>query len=1101
MAAAVMTCLGATSTSANAATAVDFARDVEPVLRERCLDCHGPDQQKSGFRIDRRSSLLAGGEIGEPAIVPGNPDDSFLIKTITDKADDLVMPPKGRRLTNSQIEAIRTWIAQGAQTPPSFGPDKEKIELTHWSFKPVTRPKPPHATTVRNGNEIDAFIERKLKDSGLAPSAEASRLRLIRRLHLVMHGLAPTRNEIKAFLSDETPNAWSNLVDRVLESPRYGERWAQHWLDLIGFGETHGFETNRERPNAWHYRDWVIDAFNNDKPYDRFVKEQIAGDMLGADTGTGFLVAGPFDQVKGQDPLLRLMQRQDELDGMINTTGTAFLGLTLGCARCHGHKFDPVTQTDYYALQAVFAGVEHADRALPLPEERKAALAKTDKKIADLKARLRPFLRKADYAHLLIDDAQVAAEGGIGVEHIEKPRGNGTNPKGSKPGYADDPGSETRMPNISGGKYTWWTNKPDQPIASYRPRADGRFRVWLSWGSGHGTHSQDARYAIDADGDPRTDNDRIEIAKVDQQRFADSSGGVVRKALWSGFYNGGIHDLKAENAIVLIGGKTGTAITTDVLYLEPVRESDANNTPARPSLRPAVTVKNNVERFAPTEAKFVRFTIEDTNRGEPCIDELEIFSGGKNVALASAGAKAGSSGDFVHPKHKLAHINDGKYGNQRSWISKTQRGGWVQIELAKPAKIERIEWARDREGNYSDRLATRYRIEAAIEPGKWKLIASSADRMKASDNKPTDATYDFASHPEKDAKQGRQWLAEMNAAMKRRNELSKPTLIYAGKFKQPGPTHRLYRGEPTAKREEVAPNAIEAIGALKLTQKSPEKERRMALADWIANRNNPLTARVIVNRLWQFHFGADIVDTPNDFGANGVPPSHPELLDWLASELRGNNWSLKHVHRQILLSATWRQDSRPDPGALKVDGASRLLWRFPPRRLEAEAIRDRVLQASGKLDLRMGGPGFSAFEVDKENVRHYFPKKEYGPEDWRRMIYMTKVRQEKDSVFGAFDCPDASQVVPKRSRSTTPLQALNLLNSRFVNQQAELLAERLKREGGARVQAQVQLAYRLCFGRTAKPGEMSDALSFIAAEGLNQFARAMLNANEFVFVP
>ncbi len=1096
--AAAATCL----TTASPGQAADFSRDIEPILRERCLDCHGPDKQKSGFRVDRRSSLLSGGELGEAAIVPGEPEKSFLLRTVSGDADDVSMPPKGAKLTASQISLIREWIKSGAPTPAGYGPDKERVELTHWSFQPVTRPATPSPHDPTAGNEIDAFIGRKLAQTNLAPSPEASRARLIRRLFLVMHGLAPSREEVDAFVADADPHAWRNLVDRVLESARYGERWAQHWLDLVSFGETHGFETNRERPNAWRYRDWVIAAFNDDKPYNQFVKEQIAGDMLNADAGTGFLVAGPHDLVKGQDPMLRLIQRQDELDAMINTTGTAFMGLTLGCARCHGHKFDPVSQKDYYALQAVFAGVEHADRPLPLPEERKAEIALLDKRVAELKARLKAFLRKADYAQLLIDDAHLAEAGSVGIQYLEKPRGSGTNPKGVQAGHAEDPGSAARMPNISGGKYTWWTNQPGQPIAAYRPRAEGRYRVWLSWGAGHATHSQDARYVIDKDGDIATSVDRNEIAKVDQQRFADGSGGPVRKALWSGFLNAGVHELQPDQAIVLLGGETGSAITTDILFLEPVEADAAARSPKRPGLRPPVSARGNVERFTPTEARFVRFTIESTNNGgEPCLDELEIFAGDQNLALASRGAKATSSGDFTHPLHKLAHINDGNSGNPHSWIAKNRTGGWVQIELAQTAQIDRIEWARDRAGKYTDRLATEYRIEAATEPGKWKQIASSADRMSPAKRPSSDATYDFASHPESDADRGRQWLKEMNALTKRRQELAKPTLIYAGRFKQPGPTHRLYRGEPTARREEVAPNAIEAIGTLKLSKSSPEKQRRMALAEWIASRDNPLTARVIANRLWQFHFGEGIVATPNDFGRNGVPPTHPELLDWLASELMDNQWSLKHLHRVILMSATWRQDSRPDADKLKIDAGSRLLWRFPPRRLEAEPIRDRILQATGALDLRMGGPGFSAFEVEMENVRHFHPKKNYGPEDWRRMIYMTKVRQEKDSVFGAFDCPDASQVVPKRSRSTTPLQALNLLNSRFVNQQAARLAKRLQSEAGADVNSQTRLAFQLCFGRDAMVGELNDARAFIAAEGLEQFARAMLNANEFVFVP
>ncbi|MDC0219133.1 DUF1553 domain-containing protein [Verrucomicrobia bacterium] len=273
------------------------------------------------------------------------------------------------------------------------------------------------------------------------------------------------------------------------------------------------------------------------------------------------------------------------------------------------------------------------------------------------------------------------------------------------------------------------------------------------------------------------------------------------------------------------------------------------------------------------------------------------------------------------------------------------------------------------------------------------------------------------------------------------------------------------------------------------------------MADWIVSDTNPLARRVIVNRIWQQHFGTGLVDTPNDFGRNGVAPTHPELLDWLASTLVSGGWSLKKLHRHILLTQTWQQSSRPQVAALKIDSTSQLLWRFPPRRLEAEAIRDAMLQISGVLDLKMGGPGFSGFEVQMENVRHFFPKKNYGTADWRRMIYMTKVRQEQESVFGAFDCPDASQGVPKRNRSTTPLQALNLLNSSFVMQQAGLFAKRLRKEVGEAPAAQAARAFELCFGRAPNTAELKDATTFIQTEDLAQFTRAMLNANEFVFIP
>lgn len=799
-----------------------------------------------------------------------------------------------------------------------------KHTTDHWSFQPIATVSPPPSDSPFVANPIDVFILRTLAEHKLQPSKQVDRRIRIRRLFLVMHGLPPTRDQIRRFLDGGSSDAWRRLVNEVLDSPRYGERWARHWLDLIRFGETHGFEMNRERPNAWPFRDYVIESLNADKPYDQFVREQIAGDALGKPIGTGFLVAGPYDQVKGGGNLAAI-QRMNELDDMINTTGTTFLGLTLGCARCHNHKFDPVTQTDYYSMQAIFAGVEHGDRLLPVPGEVQENIAAIENEIAGLTRKLARFIPKA---------SEAAA-------------------------------------------------KPDS----------------------------------------------------------------------------------------------------------------AN--------RPPVNPKHNIETFEPRQAKFVRFTIEKTNKGQPCIDELEVFSDGKNLALAGAGAKATSSGDFKHPLHKLEHINDGKYGNARSWISAQHRGGWVQIELPDSARIDRIEWARDREGKYGDRLAVEYRIECAVKPGAWQLVASSKDRRshKAQPKKPAKPAYDFAAFSPSEAEQGKKWLARVDAARMEKAKLQDSAKVYVGRFSQPGVTHRLHRGEPDQKREVVGPDAVAFLTSLGLEGNAPEQRRRLALANWIASKQNPLTARVIVNRLWQHHFGRGLVDTPSDFGANGARPTHPELLDWLAGELMANGWSLKHIHRLILMSGTWQQESRPRAAATAVDASSQLLWRFPPRRLEAEAIRDSILAVTGVLDLRMGGPGFSGFEVQKENVRHYFPKKSYGPEDWRRMIYMTKVRQEQESVFGAFDCPDASQVAPKRSRSTTPLQAFNLLNSPFVMQQAELFAKRLEKESLEADAHRAALAFELALGRPATAGEADEALAFAAEHGWAALCRALLNVNEFVFVP
>jgi hypothetical protein len=763
----------------------------------------------------------------------------------------------------------------------------------------------------------------KLAKGGLAPSRLAGRPVLIRRLHLVMLGMHPSPGEVAAFVNDPQPDAWERLVDRVLDDPRLGERWAQHWLDVIRYAETHGFETNQERPNAWPFRDWVVDALNHDLPYDQFVRGQLAGDALGSSTGTGFLVAGPYDLVKSQDINLTLMQRQNELDGMINTTGTTFLGLTLGCARCHDHKFDPVTQRDYYSLQAIFAGVNHAERMID--QKRDPALAME----------------------------QAALES------------------------------------------------------------------------------------------------RVDSAK-----------------------------------------KELTLLEAGI-----------------PRFKPPVNARGNEEVFEPVPARFIRFNIARANRAEPCVDELEIFAEGKNVALASAGARATASGVYLdgsNPIHQLALVNDGRYGNSRSWIANSSTNACVQIELAKPATIGRIKWARDREGRYNDRLAVEYTFEVATEPGQWRTVASSADRPPTGDGTQTKLEYLLAHLKGEEATKVRQLakrlagdeqrLGEIHAAMRR--------TVYAGTFRQPEVTHVLHRGDPLAKRDEVGPDGIGALGgALGLAPNAPEQQRRLKLAQWITTPDNPLTARVIVNRLWKHHFGTGLAATLNDLGVNGVLPTHPELLDWLAAELVSSGWSLKRIHRLILTSRAWRQSSQPRREALAVDGGSRFLWRFPPRRLEAEVIRDNILLATGTLDSRMGGPGFSGFRVEAENVRHYHPKESYGPADWRRMLYMTKVRQERESTFGAFDCPDFNQTVPSRSRSTTPLQSLSLLNSPFVLQQAGLLAKRLRHESGADSRAQVARACQLALGREPTREELADASGLVAEHTLEAFCRALFNANEFLFLP
>jgi hypothetical protein len=391
-------------------------------------------------------------------------------------------------------------------------------------------------------------------------------------------------------------------------------------------------------------------------------------------------------------------------------------------------------------------------------------------------------------------------------------------------------------------------------------------------------------------------------------------------------------------------------------------------------------------------------------------------------------------------------------------------------------------------------VAVEYRIELSGDGVDWKVVAHSGEREPFGGGN-ADPNAFIAKLPAEKAARARELLSAAGALRGRIEALENGPKAWVANFSQPGATHRLYRGDPMAKREAVPPDALEVIGSLELAMNAPERERRVALANWIASEENPLTARVAVNRFWQFVFGTGLVDTPSDFGANGTRPTHPGLVDWMAAEFVAKGWSVKEMMRLLLNSEAFQQASLPNEKSGQIDADSRLLWRFSPRRLEAEAIRDSILVAAGTLDRSMGGPGFYLLEVQRENVVHYEAKEETGPAEWRRMVYMFKIRQEQDLIFGAFDCPDGNQVIPKRSRSTTPLQALNLLNSKFTMQQADKMAGRIG-EG----EQGVRKAYEVLYGRPASEEEVADALEFVKEHGMVSFCRAMLNTNEFLFV-
>lgn len=1121
--AAAVAVLGLLGVARGAQGADDIFRTrVAPLLAARCGGCHGPDTAESGFRIDLRERAIAGGDSGAVGIVAGRPAESELIARVESSDPESRMPADAPPLSAEERTLLREWITLGAAWPDDWrnlpaallpATTQPAKGAGHWAFQPLTRPAVPAPPAgdpwPATGPlaPIDAFLARRLADAGLAFNPEADPRTLIRRVMFDLVGLPPTPEEIAAFAeacraAGGIERPYGDLVDRLLASPRHGERWARHWLDVVRFAESHGFEMNRARDHAWPYRDWVIAAFNADMPYDEFVRRQLCGDQCGDDAATGFLVAGPHDMVTSPDPVLTATQRADELHDMVSTTGSAFLGLSLGCARCHDHKFDPIPQADYYAVKAVFAGVEHGDRPLRPPddEDRQRRIAALRHELAEPERRLAAFQPVASLRRSIVVDDE-----SDGAQSLKPPSGTAAHADGTDRGHIGQPGGLLDLPDI-GRQYTWWAAAAHEPVMAYAPRAAGLWRVWVSWGAGHASHAHDARYVLDADGDPATVDDREELATVDQRFFADGTGGPPPgKSLWSGFRALGVRQFGPEARLVLTGGAAAGPVTADVVVFEEVPTAD---TPGGtfPELRSRVTHGANVDRFPPVTARALRFTIRATSGGEPCIDELTVFStDGREVSREATPSASGTyAGD---PAHALEHVNDGRLGNARSWISDEVGGGWVQLAFAAPVEIDRVVWSRDRsdEPRFHDRVATGYEIAVSADGDSWQVVASECDRLPFGSAVVgpilASSRWSEAEAAEADA------LATRVASLRERlAAIEVLPLAYAGRFATPDRTHRLFRGDPMQPREEIPPGGLSHLGGpWHLPPEAPEPERRRRLAEWITAPGHPLTARVIVNRLWHHHFGTGLVDTPSDLGVNGGVPTHPELIDWLASELvdpagPADRWRLRRIHRLMVMSRAYRQSAAARPDGLERDAAARLLWRHPPRRLEAEPLRDAILAVSGSLDTRMGGPGFDLFEPNTNYVKVYTTKTTFTPDDFRRMVYQAKPRAELDAFFGAFDCPDAGQVQPARTVSTTPLQALNMLNGAFLLDQAERFARRVELEVGDDPSRQVRRAVILAFGREATAGEVAAGRELVAAHGLALLCRSLYNATEFIMV-
>ena len=979
-----------------AARAVDFEKDVRPIFAAACYKCHGPEKQTSGYRLDASSVALEGGDIGH-AILPGNSANSRLIHYVSGLDPELKMPAEGEPLTAEQVGVLRAWIDQGAAWPASADVKLES-KTDHWAYRPLTKPAVPtikQATWVRT--PVDAFILAKLEAKSLTPSEPADKRTLLRRVTFDLTGLPPTPEELAAFEADSSPDALDKVVDRLLASPRYGERWARHWMDMVHFAETHGNDQDRERKNAWPYRDYLIRSFNEDKPYGRFVEEQLAADVLYPDkpaeiTALGFIGAGPWDESSQQsiqnDTVDKKIAQNLDRDDMLTATMQTFASTTVHCARCHTHKFDPVTIQEYYNLQSCFAGVDRAERPYdPDPQVSRARLAlQTQKK--ELEAG-----RDALAAVLLSAEAQADA--------------------------------------------ALW----EQSLA-------GRDGIW---------------------------------AVLDPEAFTSA---------------GGASPVEQPDKSVLYGGAKPEKDTYTI-----AASSDLKGITA---VRLEVLPDDSLNHKGPGRQ----------DNGNLHLSEFRVTAAPRSGGEAKPVAIRSATADYDQGGWTAAHAIDGNTSSAWGIYPEVGKPHEIIFELKEPISLDggaTLTFTLE-QVHGSGHLIGRPRLSVTTAPLPIKAApippAIAAVLQVPPQQRSNDQKADLALHVK-----GIRLDVQLAA-------LPPPQMVFAGAsdFKPDGsflpakgcrPVFVLRRGDVTMPMEPAVPGALAAIPGLDATFDLPdpndEGARRAALAKWLSDPKNVLTWRSIANRVWHYHFGKGLVDTPNDFGKMGGTPSHPELLDWLAVTFRDEHGgSLKRLHKLVVTSAAYRQSSKHNPEYAKVDADNRLLWRMNRSRLDAESVRDAILLVSGTIDLTMGGPSVKQF-IETPGI-HVTTNADYDgfdpdrPENRRRSVYRFIFRTLPDPFMDSMDCADASQLTPARSTSVTALQALAMLNNRFVVRYSEHLADRVAKLKPNDTPGQIDAAYDLALLRQPTADERAALSEYAKKHGMANTCRLIFNSNEFMFV-
>ena len=989
-----------------------FETNIRPLLLERCVECHGDKKQKGGLRLDSKAAWEKGGDSGTP-IHPGAPEKSLLIKAVHYADKDLQMPPK-KALAPQEVALLEKWIGMGAPDPRAGSldspptPDSE-VARKHWAFQPLSRPVVPAATPLaKSVHPVDAFLDAQLAKTGLTANPAADLRTLLRRVCLDLTGLPPTPEQTHSFLKDTAPGAFERLVENLLASNAYGERWGRHWLDVARYADTAGDGADYPVREAGKYRDWVIQSFNADQPYDQFLREQIAGDILAKNapeerfanlvTATGFLAVGKRYGYKPSPDF----QHLDFADA-IDSVGRSLLGLSLGCARCHDHKFDPVSLADYYALYGIFESTQwafpggeeqkrpsHFPALVPAPEATRLDAMKAEK-LAKHEAQL----AQAKDARARADGQSFGGAVGLGFEG---------QPLGKPPG----------APWLSAGPNLVLA-EAQSPFAHIHPAGKQGVRIGTS------TPNDGVRYVF---AKPLRAQSSKQIAFTIDFRTApkDANTGSYRFYLGRGVVQSLAVEVSVSNSEIAIRNGTKWEVVRGIL---------------------------------PGQWHTLRLTLDTA---------AKTYSG-----------IVGTPGDLTEFSNKA--LAPGWDGVADTFIC----DGNGHVKGTVP-------------GRDLDNLGLQETAFAA--PGTGPVTAPEppsdlADRIQKLD-------------------------AEIARLTKERDAFSAENaypVAYGVSEGKPTNARIQHRGEPEKLREEVPRRFLALLGG-DVVREPDKGSGRLDLAEWITRPTNPLTARVFVNRVWQWHFGQGLVPTSSDFGLRGEPPSHPELLDWLTSEFIASGWSVKQLHRLILRSAAYQRSSSDNSANLNKDPSNKWLWRFSRRALDAESIRDGMLFVSGLLDRSVP-------------VSHPFPPVQtwaftiHRPfhevyDSRHRSVYLMLQRNRRHPFLALFDAADPNVSVPQRLPTTTPTQSLYLLNSPFVLEQAEAFAKRLLSTPGDDA-ARIQLAVEAAHTRPPTPEETTDFLAFLSeyqrrlaalpqppadprTSAWTGLARVLLTGNAFLYV-